>query len=139
MVSYVLAAVVLLGGEAGPPEPDPFEGASKLNPFELGEPKCNPFYGFYQAFVPYLSVPVTPRRNGVSPGVPGSCGSAPTIGDQLATSNRLRRGRSAFLIRDGFALASTSAEVAGARSLPEVESPKRKDTPATLWPGTNML
>jgi hypothetical protein len=68
--------------------------------------------------VPYLSVPVTPKRNGVSPGVPGSCGSAPTIGDQLATSNRLRRGRNSFLIRDGFAPASTSADVAGARSLP---------------------
>jgi hypothetical protein len=67
MVSYVLAAVVLLGGAARPAEPDPFEGASKLNPFgdvaaklnpfdlvskpnpfELGEPKCNPFYGFYE-------------------------------------------------------------------------------------------
>lgn len=95
MVGYVLAAVVLLGGAAGSRDPDPFDGASKLNPFvdvaadldpfdgasklnpfvdvaaepapfdltskanpfdpvakpnpfELGNPKCNPFYGFYQ-------------------------------------------------------------------------------------------
>lgn len=67
MVGYVLAAVVLLGGAAGSRDPDPFDGASKPNPFvdvaaklnpfdpvskpnpfELGNPKCNPFYGFYQ-------------------------------------------------------------------------------------------
>jgi hypothetical protein len=27
---------------------NPFDLVSKPNPFELGEPKCNPFYGFYQ-------------------------------------------------------------------------------------------
>ena len=62
-----MAVVVLLGGAAGSPEPDLFEEASKLdpfgevaakpnpfdpvakpNPFELGDPKRNPFFGFYE-------------------------------------------------------------------------------------------
>jgi hypothetical protein len=67
VVGTILAVVVLLEGAARPAQPGLFEVAPKLNPFadvaakpspfdpdakpnpfELGDPKCNPFRGFYE-------------------------------------------------------------------------------------------